>query len=80
MTIKNTLLSKFLRRIVAGSLSHIRIVFAIVGIAGGVLIISALWRFNPMFALLCIPMTASVLTAFALMFAHPVKSRREGLG
>ena len=47
------------------------------GLLAGVAIIAALWFYNPGFALLCIPMVASTLTALALMFAHPVRSRRH---
>jgi hypothetical protein len=43
----------------------------------GVMIISVVWHYNPGFALLCTPMVASVLTALALMFALPVKNRRQ---
>jgi CBS-domain-containing membrane protein len=52
-------------------------IFAVVGLVAGALIIAVIWQYNPGVALLCIPMAASVLTALALMFALPVKNRRQ---
>jgi hypothetical protein len=54
-------------------------VFAGAGLVAGALIILFLWQYSPVIALLCIPMAASVLTALALMFALPVKNRRQRL-
>lgn len=56
-----------------------RVAFTTGGLLTGAAVIVALWFYNPGFALLCIPMVASVLTALALMFAHPVRSRRHRL-
>ncbi len=61
------------------NLSSLRLVFAIAGLVAGLSVILTLWRYNPVIALLCIPMVASVLTALALMFALPVKDRRHRL-
>jgi hypothetical protein len=44
-----------------------------------VTVVLTLWLYDPAFALLCIPMVASVLIALALMFALPVKNRRQSL-
>lgn len=54
-----------------------RVAFTTGGLLTGVAVIMALWFYSPGFALLCIPMVASTLTAFALMFALPVRSRRH---
>jgi hypothetical protein len=54
-----------------------RIILTIIGLLTGLASIMALWLFNPVIALLCIPMVASVLTALALMFALPVRHRRH---
>jgi hypothetical protein len=52
-----------------------RIVLTIIALLTGLASIMALWLYNPVIALLCIPMVACVLTALALMFALPVRHR-----
>ena len=79
MKIRQTLSSKFSQRTALRRLLYSGWLFAVVGLVAGVLIISVLWQYNPGFALLCTPMVASVLTVLALMFALPVKSRRQRL-
>jgi cobalamin synthase len=79
MKIRQTVSSKLAQRTATRRLLDSSWVFAVVGLVAGVLIISVLWQYNPGFALLCTPMVASVLTALALMFALPVKNRRQRL-
>jgi hypothetical protein len=54
-----------------------RIVLTVIVLLTGLASIMALWLYNPVIALLCIPMVASVLTALALMFALPVRHQRH---
>jgi hypothetical protein len=54
-----------------------RIVLTITALLTGLASIMALWLYNPVIALLCVPMVASVLTALALMFALPVRYERH---
>jgi ABC-type bacteriocin/lantibiotic exporter with double-glycine peptidase domain len=49
----------------------------VIGLVAGLSVILTLWRYNPVLALLCIPMVASVLTALALMVALPGRNRRH---
>jgi tryptophan-rich sensory protein len=79
MTIRQTLSSAFSQRTGLRRLLYSGWVVAVVGLIAGILTIWVLWQYNPMIALLCIPMAASVLTALALMFALPVKNRRQRL-
>jgi multisubunit Na+/H+ antiporter MnhB subunit len=78
MTIRQILSSKF-SQLNAPRLLYSRTILAAVGLITGVMIIAVIWQYNPGVALLCIPMVASVLTALALMFALPVKNRRQRL-
>jgi len=79
MTLRQLLSSRFSQQNVL-RLLYSRVAVASVGLATGALIVTVLWQHNPMIAILCIPMTASVLTALTLMFTHPVKNRRKRLG
>jgi uncharacterized membrane protein YqjE len=79
MKIRRTLSSKFSQQTALRRLLYSGWVFAVVGLVAGALIILVIWQYNPGVALLCIPMVASVLTALALMFALPVKNRRQRL-
>jgi ABC-type bacteriocin/lantibiotic exporter with double-glycine peptidase domain len=79
MTIKQGLSSKFSQRSSLQRLLYSGWLSAVVGLVTGALTILALWQYNPIIALLCIPMVPSVLTALALMFALPVKNRRQRL-
>ena len=54
-----------------------RVFLTIIALLTGLASIMALWVYNPVIALLCIPMAASVLTALALIFALPVSHRRH---
>lgn len=54
-----------------------RKIVSLLSVAAAVAAVVALWFYNPVVALLCIPMMACVLTALALMFALPVESRRR---
>jgi hypothetical protein len=78
MKIRHILSSKFSQQSVL-RLLYSRTILAAAGLITGVMIISVIWQYNPGVALLCIPMVASVLTALALMFALPVKNRRQRL-
>jgi multisubunit Na+/H+ antiporter MnhB subunit len=78
MKIRHILSSKFSLQSVL-RLLYSRATLAAVGLITGVMIIAVIWQYNPGVALLCIPMVASVLTALALMFALPVKNRRQRL-
>ncbi len=79
MTIKQTLSSKLSQRTALRRLLYSGWVFAVVGAIAGILAISVLWQYHPGVAVLCIPMAASVVIALTLMFAHPVKHRRQRL-
>jgi multisubunit Na+/H+ antiporter MnhB subunit len=79
MKLKWSLSSKFSQRGGLGRLLYSRSALAAVSLITGVMIIALIWQYNPGVALLCIPMAASVLTALALMFALPVKNRRQRL-
>ena len=79
MTLRQLLSSRFSQQSVL-RLLYSRGTLAFVSLATGALIVAVLWQHNPMIAILCIPMTASVLTALTLMFTHPVKNRRKRLG
>jgi hypothetical protein len=72
-------LSKLYWQWVARNLSLIRLITAVIGLVVAVTVVLTLWLYDPAFALLCIPMVASVLIALALMFALPVKNRRQSL-
>jgi multisubunit Na+/H+ antiporter MnhB subunit len=78
MKIRHILSSKFSQQSVLRFL-YSRTILAAVGLITGAMIIAVIWQYNPGVALLCIPMAASVLTALALMFALPVKNRRQRL-
>jgi multisubunit Na+/H+ antiporter MnhB subunit len=78
MKIRHILSSSFSQQSVL-RLIYSRTILAAVGLITGVMIIAVIWQYNPGVALLCIPMVASVLTALALMFALPVKNRRQRL-
>jgi multisubunit Na+/H+ antiporter MnhB subunit len=78
MKIRHILSSKFSQQSVL-RLLYSRTILAAVGLITGAMIIAVIWQYNPGVALLCIPMVASVLTALALMFALPVKNRRQRL-
>jgi hypothetical protein len=56
------------------------VAFLLAGVAAGLTVILLLWLHDPMLALLCIPMAASVLTTLALTLSFPVRKGRDRLG
>ena len=56
------------------------VAFLLAGVAAELTVILLIWLHDPMLALLCIPMAASVLIAMALTLSFPVRKGRDPLG
>jgi hypothetical protein len=57
------------------------VAYSMIAILTGAFTIVALWLFNPVLAVLCAPLAASIATAFAAVFsALPRREQRRRVG